>query len=159
MPQLLAAAVIGRDPKRYGFDVDAPGDYKYMQLPNRYSLKTLAAGTNSSVAQLRKLNPDLSARAKRTPVNNYILRIPAAWDHTLITARLQLMPLWTADSQEDIAAPLLAKIEAEQPAKPALSGAEKTACQKERRQPQKDRSREKSTPACRSLHQLQGTAW
>lgn len=77
VPQLLAAAIIGSDPERYGFILDRPGKYHYLQLSNRKSLQELASSVGTSVAALRQMNPEITSRAKKTPVNNFILRVPA----------------------------------------------------------------------------------
>ena len=76
VPEFLAAALIIRSPAFFGFPVSQSLDHQYTQIPKPYSLDKLSKLTNLSAATLYKLNPGLE-KYTRTPINNYILRLPS----------------------------------------------------------------------------------
>jgi membrane-bound lytic murein transglycosylase D len=77
VPQIQAAAVIGRDPLRYGFDTrDATiVGFEKVSVPASTSLKWLAQSSGVSFDTLRSLNATL-VRDMTPPDGRYELRVP-----------------------------------------------------------------------------------
>jgi len=79
VPKVLAAAVIGADPKLFGFDL--PGEeemrkrYDVIMVPERTSLARLADLAGVDVASLRKANTELAERTS-TSGRNFPLYVP-----------------------------------------------------------------------------------
>jgi membrane-bound lytic murein transglycosylase D len=79
VPKLLAAAIIAKDPARYGFSDVAylPAiEFDTVNIPSRTDLELVARVTGTSYENIRELNPDL--RHWCTPPNytDYQLKIP-----------------------------------------------------------------------------------
>lgn len=79
VPKLLAAAIIAKDPARYGFtDVayQPPIEFETVKIPSRTDLDLAAKLTGTTYDIIRELNPDL--RHWCTPPNypDYELKIP-----------------------------------------------------------------------------------
>ncbi len=75
VPEFLAAALIIKNPGFFGFPVTKFHDYRYVQVKSVHSLKKLARLASVSSNTLHELNPELGKRT-RTPINNFILRLP-----------------------------------------------------------------------------------
>lgn len=79
VPKLLAAAIIAKEPARYGFADVAylpPIEFDTVQIPSRTDLEVVAKAIDVPVQVLRELNPEL--RRSTTPPNypDYRLKIP-----------------------------------------------------------------------------------
>ncbi len=80
VPRIFAAAIIGSDPRRFGFDLPSADeqsqlfDIVIVHQPTR--LATIAAAAGTTVADLRAANSDLASEASRTPVRNFPLYVP-----------------------------------------------------------------------------------
>jgi membrane-bound lytic murein transglycosylase D len=79
VPKLLAAAIIAKDPARYGFDDIAyltPIEYDTVTIPSRTNLDLAAKLSGTTYQSIKELNPDL--RHWCTPPNytDYQLKIP-----------------------------------------------------------------------------------
>lgn len=79
VPKLLAAAIIAKDPARYGFADIAyltPVEYDTVTVPTRTNLDLVAKLTGTTYESIKELNPDL--RHWCTPPNypDYQLKIP-----------------------------------------------------------------------------------
>lgn len=79
VPMILAAIVIARSPAQYGFDFspDPPVPYDRVTLPRAVDLRHVAEWTDTSIAQIQALNPEL--RRLTTPIRDtqYELKVPA----------------------------------------------------------------------------------
>jgi membrane-bound lytic murein transglycosylase D len=77
VPRIQAAAVIGRDPLRYGFDTrDATvTGFEKVSVPASTDLKSLAQSSGVAFDMLRSLNPTL-VREVTPPDGPYDLRVP-----------------------------------------------------------------------------------
>lgn len=80
VPKFLAAMIIAKDPKKYGFteiDYNAPISYRRVNIPQPTDIKVIAKAAGTTIRELKSLNPEL----KRwfTPPNdtNYTIKIPA----------------------------------------------------------------------------------
>ncbi len=78
VPKLIAAIIIGRDPKKYGFtdiDYQSPRQHEEISVPGNISLEAVADTGNIPIKELRLLNNEL--RKNQTPPNGrYTLKVP-----------------------------------------------------------------------------------
>lgn len=78
VPKLIAAIIIGRDPKKYGFtdiEYQSPQGYEQIAVPGGTALEAVAATANVTVKELRNLNNEL--RKNQTPPDtHYVLHVP-----------------------------------------------------------------------------------
>jgi len=77
VPQIQAAALIGREPERYGFQVspEEPLAYEVVSVPFSVELKQLAALAGLPADALKYLNPELR-RGVTPPGGPYALKVP-----------------------------------------------------------------------------------
>ncbi len=77
VPKIMAAAIIGHHPERYGFDT-TQGEpelvYDTMAVDGNIPMDVLAASAGVTVEELQLLNPAL--RRFATPPEGYVLRLP-----------------------------------------------------------------------------------
>lgn len=94
VPMLLAAMLIARDPARYGFVPPAPAvvSYDTVSLTRPVDLRRIAEWTETPVAVLQALNPEL--RRWTTPVRatTYAIKVPAGTAEAVRT-RLETTPV------------------------------------------------------------------
>jgi membrane-bound lytic murein transglycosylase D len=78
VPLILATIVIAKDPSRYGFDIktDSPLTYDTVVVNAPVDLGTAAKCAETTLADMKRLNPEL--RRWVTPLNRgeYVLKIP-----------------------------------------------------------------------------------
>ena len=77
MPNILATIIIANNPQKYGFGHIRPArplSYDRIRVPSSTRLSLIAQASNTSVQQLRYLNPEL--RSNVSPPEPYIIRIP-----------------------------------------------------------------------------------
>jgi membrane-bound lytic murein transglycosylase D len=78
VPLILATIVIAKDPERYGFETnfDPPLQYDFVQIESPMDLGTAATCAGTTLAEMKRLNPEL--RRWVTPLNRpeYSLKIP-----------------------------------------------------------------------------------
>ncbi len=79
VPKLLAAAIIAKEPAKYGFADVAylPSiDFDVVKIPSRTDLELVAKGCGVSVQTLRELNPELRRLSTPPDYPGYELKIP-----------------------------------------------------------------------------------
>jgi membrane-bound lytic murein transglycosylase D len=79
VPRLLAAAIIAKDPARYGFADVAylpPIEFDTVVIPSRTDLELIAKGCDIPYQTLRELNPELRRWCTPPDYPNYELKIP-----------------------------------------------------------------------------------
>jgi membrane-bound lytic murein transglycosylase D len=78
VPFVLAAALISKDPTRFGFDVvpDPPIEFETISLGKPVDLMRLAERLGVPFDDLRLLNPELRTRFTPSDRSNYPLRVP-----------------------------------------------------------------------------------
>lgn len=79
IPKLLAAMLIAKAPKLYGFNdlnLKAPYSYDYMNVPGGTDLYNLAKYAGMSSADLLKLNPELVKGFVPSTIRTHRIRIP-----------------------------------------------------------------------------------
>jgi membrane-bound lytic murein transglycosylase D len=77
VPQLIAAALIAKEPKRYGMTLHPrePFAYDSVKVPASTPLLVIAKAAGSTIAEIRDLNPHL-LRGMTPPRISYLVRIP-----------------------------------------------------------------------------------
>ncbi len=78
VPKLIAAALIAKQPERYGLTVRAapPLSYDLGRVPDATSLEVIAEAAGVDVAEVKALNPQL-IRGVTPPGESYYVRLPA----------------------------------------------------------------------------------
>ncbi|HKZ18224.1 MAG TPA: transglycosylase SLT domain-containing protein [Geobacteraceae bacterium] len=79
VPKLLAAAIIAKDPARYGFADVAylpPIEFDTVFVPTRTDLELVARLTGVSCDNIRELNPELRKQCTPPDYPNYELKLP-----------------------------------------------------------------------------------
>ena len=92
VPKIMAAAIIGKHPERYGFTVPKPVPavaYDVVDVSGSVALEVLARCAGTSVDEIRALNPGL--RRYATPPDGYPLRVPVGRHDSFLVA-LQAVP-------------------------------------------------------------------
>jgi membrane-bound lytic murein transglycosylase D len=77
VPQLIAAALIAKEPKRYGMTLHPrePFAYDSVKVPASTPLLPIAKAANSTIDEIRDLNPHL-LRGMTPPRASFLVRIP-----------------------------------------------------------------------------------
>ncbi|HXT48842.1 MAG TPA: transglycosylase SLT domain-containing protein [Gemmatimonadaceae bacterium] len=77
VPKLIAAALIAKDPKRYGFDItyDSEYDYDSVRVGPATPLAAVAKAAHTTTASILDLNPDI-LRGMTPPRDSFTVRIP-----------------------------------------------------------------------------------
>jgi membrane-bound lytic murein transglycosylase D len=95
VPAFLASLIIARSPQEYGFAVN-PGETVFLNsktvtVPSPVYLSRVAALLGNNDAELKRLNPELLRGMTPSNVSEYLLRVPAGADETLL-AGLERIP-------------------------------------------------------------------
>jgi membrane-bound lytic murein transglycosylase D len=93
VPNILAVILIAKNPEKYGFrnvQKMTPLAYDTVSVPSATSLQLVAALTDTSVDNIRSLNPELK-RDSTPPSEPYLLRVPAKRGHQMV-ALLKRIP-------------------------------------------------------------------
>ncbi len=79
VPQYIAAAVLGLEPKRYGFDVEHADSLRFdtATVNDCVDIALLAKCAGADASTLQDLNPELLKGCTPPGVQSYVLRIPA----------------------------------------------------------------------------------
>jgi membrane-bound lytic murein transglycosylase D len=97
VPKFLAAAIIGSDPKRFGFNfksVDQLEAPELFEAPPRKGLKNIAEVTGVSFYQLKQLNPHLIRNVVPPQGSSYGIWIPAGTKRKFeaVASNIQKLP-------------------------------------------------------------------
>jgi membrane-bound lytic murein transglycosylase D len=79
VPQFIAAALIARNPQKYGFDKVAyqrPLVYQVMKVPGGANLRQVAQVLDLDYQDLKELNPELKSDLAPPAPQEYLLKIP-----------------------------------------------------------------------------------
>jgi len=76
VPMIMAAVIIAKNPTQYGFEpgVNTALAYDTVTVPDALDLRTVAEWTETSIEEIRDLNPEL--RRTITPVGKHDLKVP-----------------------------------------------------------------------------------
>jgi membrane-bound lytic murein transglycosylase D len=93
VPKLIAAAVIAKEPARYGFTVTPaePLSYDSIVVPTMTGLDVIARLADTTVAAIRELNPQF-LRLATPPAKATVVRLPAGRGPTTVAAYADLPP-------------------------------------------------------------------
>ena len=93
VPKLIAAALIAKEPARYGFEVrpDVPLAYDSIVVPTMTGLDVIARLADTTVAAIRELNPQY-LRLATPPGVASVVRIPAGRGPATVAAYAELPP-------------------------------------------------------------------
>jgi membrane-bound lytic murein transglycosylase D len=93
VPKLIAAALIAKQPARYGFRIGTaqPAAYDSIIVPDMTGLDVLARLADTTVAAIRELNPQY-LRLATPPGTRSIVRLPAGHGATTVAAYADLPP-------------------------------------------------------------------
>jgi membrane-bound lytic murein transglycosylase D len=93
VPKLIAAALIAKEPARYGFTVTAaePLVYDSIVVPTMTGLDVIARLADTTVAAIRELNPQF-LRLATPPAKASIVRLPAGRGPKTVAAYAELPP-------------------------------------------------------------------
>lgn len=77
VPKLIAAALIAKDPRRYGFDIRYDSEYVYdsVRVGPATPLAAVAKAAHATTASILDLNPDI-LRGMTPPHDSFTVRIP-----------------------------------------------------------------------------------
>ena len=77
VPKLIAAALLAKNAKRFGYDIDSMPPFKYdsVKVPAATPLTAIARGARSHVSVIRDLNPHV-LRGITPPKDSFVVRIP-----------------------------------------------------------------------------------
>jgi membrane-bound lytic murein transglycosylase D len=91
VPQLLAAAIIAKDPLSFGFSDYKPTPYETnrIRVPGGISLKEIAEGGNLELTDLKSLNPEMLKGITPPDRNGYTLKLPNSADPDDVSKKLQ----------------------------------------------------------------------
>ncbi len=103
VPFVLAAALIAKDPSRFGFDVvaDPPLAWDNVTVHKPVDLARVAELTGSTLPDLQLLNSELRTRATPQGVPSYDLRVPAG-SAPLLASRIAALPAARATAEKRI---------------------------------------------------------
>jgi membrane-bound lytic murein transglycosylase D len=79
VPQMIAAALIAKDPEAYGFtgiEYQEPLRYETVQIPPLVDLQIIAKAAETPIEEIRDLNPELLRGCTPSDDPNYEVRIP-----------------------------------------------------------------------------------
>ena len=93
VPMILAAIIIAKNPAQYGFNIEAgpPQHYETVELPRPVDLRRIAEWSDTTIAEIQALNPEL--RRWMTPVRDgaYTLKVPEG-TASIVRVRLEEAP-------------------------------------------------------------------
>lgn len=94
VPMILAAMIVGRHPAAYGFTIepDAPLTYERVPVPAAVDLRKVAEWTNTSIDDIRTLNPELRRATTPAHAAGYEVKVPVGTAEPL-RARLAETPV------------------------------------------------------------------
>lgn len=91
VPKLIAAALIAKQPRRYGFKVEPlePAAYDSIVVPDMTGLDVIARLADTSVTAIRELNPQY-LRLATPPGSRSVIRLPVGRGTATVTAYAHL---------------------------------------------------------------------
>ncbi len=79
IPQLIAAAIIAKEPERYGFtgiDYESPIEFVEEQVPGGVSVEAVARAASVDLTVVRSLNPELLTGITPPDAKQYAIKLP-----------------------------------------------------------------------------------
>ena len=106
VPLILASAILSHDPEKYGFstEFEQPLRYDTVVVSKPVDLRSVAKTLNTSVEELRRLNPAI--KGNRTPARypDFALKVPAGGDPELyaLIDKLPAAPAIAVDGKHKV---------------------------------------------------------
>ncbi len=103
LPKILAAAIIDKDPEKYGFDYHEPKHSPHLKLtrvPTPIRVKTLAETFKLSDEKIRFYNPQLLGNSTPPQGEHYQIWLPAQVVHAIDESSLASLSRETTDEDE-----------------------------------------------------------
>jgi len=96
VPRFMAAAIIAKNPDRYGFSQGQPELHQFEEVivTRPIHLRDLAAATGLSFVELRQLNPELRRQVTPPDVAAYHLKVPVG-SKAAVEQTLDRVKIWT----------------------------------------------------------------
>ncbi len=94
VPKMIAAALIAKEPGKYGFDniyYQAPLSFDEAAVPGNVELRDVAAACGVNVETIVELNPELKRWVTPPEISSYTLRIPEGTKEKLLDNYAQLI--------------------------------------------------------------------
>lgn len=91
IPQLIAAAVIAKDPEKYGFGsitYDAPIRFEFVRVPRGTPLSVIAKSASMDLADLRSINPEILKGITPPNMDDYKIKLPQGINVHAFTSKL-----------------------------------------------------------------------
>jgi membrane-bound lytic murein transglycosylase D len=83
IPKLIAAAIIAKDPERFGFGsitYDQPIKFLEVKVPPASPISTIAKASSLDVHQLRSINPEILTGVTPPDIHDYHIKLPYSVD-------------------------------------------------------------------------------
>jgi membrane-bound lytic murein transglycosylase D len=93
IPQLIAAAVIAKDPEKYGFGsitYDAPIRFELVRVPGATPLSAVAKSASLDLAEVRSINPEIIRGITPPNVDDYKIKLPMGIDTAAFNSKLKV---------------------------------------------------------------------
>lgn len=93
IPQLIAAAVIAKDPEKYGFGsitYDAPIKFELVRVPKATPLSAVAKSASVDLSEVRSINPEILRGITPPNMDDYKIKLPQGVNVHAFTNRLQM---------------------------------------------------------------------
>ncbi len=93
IPQLIAAAVIAKDPEKYGFGsitYDAPIKFEFVRVPRATPLSAIAKSASMDLADVRSINPEIMRGITPPNMDDYRIKLPQGTNIHSFNGKLQV---------------------------------------------------------------------
>ena len=79
IPRLIAAAIIAKDPEKFGFDAidyDQPANFQFVTVPGGIRMNTVAQAASADPSTVKLLNPEILRGITPPNVESYSIKLP-----------------------------------------------------------------------------------
>jgi membrane-bound lytic murein transglycosylase D len=93
IPQLIAAAVIAKDPEKYGFGsitYDAPIKFEFVRVPRATPLSAVAKSASADLSEVRAINPEILRGITPPNMDDYKIKLPQGVNVHTFNSKLQV---------------------------------------------------------------------
>ena len=93
IPQLIAAAVIAKDPEKYGFGsitYDAPIKFELVRVPRATPLSAVAKSASVDLSEVKSINPEILRGITPPNMDDYKIKLPQGVNVHTFSSKLQV---------------------------------------------------------------------